>query len=128
MLGVGVPGRRGNDGKKPDDPNLLSLKPVTVVVLLDGVPVKTVVQPVEISAVNRAGGGTQRSLVETRVFVTSNEHVIRARFENDEDFAKIPADKKRDAGVNIYPEYIEISGPFAPAEPHAVTKKALVCN
>jgi len=133
LVRVGVTGRRSNEprvneNKQPIALEKLSLAPVNVVISVDGTPVKTASVPVEISAVNRQGGGTQRTVLEARVFLSSNQHVVRVTFENDEDFKKIPDRYKRDAGFNIYPEYIDIAGPYKPAEKHDVAKKILICD
>jgi hypothetical protein len=114
---VNVTGHRG-----VDDP------PVTLQISVDGTPVKTVSVPVQISAVNKQGGGTQRVVQEARVFLTANEHVLRAEFVGDAGLKNIPAKSRNDAGQNIFPESIEVAGPFPPAEPHRVAKKALVCD
>ena len=117
IVKVGVTGHRG-----PND------KPVTLQVTVDGKPVETVDVPVQISAVNRQGGSTQRNLVEARVWLTGNRHVLRASFLNDEGLKNIPEKSRRDVNQNIFPEYIEIAGPFPPAAPHVVPRRALVCN
>jgi hypothetical protein len=133
MLRIGITGRRGNEPrfiekKEPIPLETLSLAPVNVVVMVDGERVKTATVPVEISAVNKQGGGTQRTVLEHRIFLPSNEHAIRVMFEGDEDLKKIPPQYRRDAGFNIYPEYIEIAGPYAPAVKPMVPKKVLVCD
>jgi hypothetical protein len=114
---VGVTGHRGVDDK-----------PVTLVISVDGEPVKTVSLPVQISAVNKQGGGTQRTIQEARVFLAGNEHVFRAEFVNDDDFKKIPEKARRDANVNIFPEFIDLIGPYAPASPRPVRRPFLVCD
>ena len=77
---VGLNGHRGDD-----DP------PVTLVISVDGKPVKTVSVPVQFSAVNKQGGATQRAVQEVRVFVTGNEHTFRAGFVDDVTLKTIPA-------------------------------------
>jgi hypothetical protein len=114
---VNLTGHRG-----PDDP------PVTLRISVDGAPVKTVVVPVQISAVNKQGGGTQRVVQEVRVFLPANEHVFRAEFVDDEGLKKIPAKSRSDAAQNIFPESIEVAGPLPPAQPHKIVRKALVCD
>ena len=114
---VGVTGHRGDD-----DPA------VTMVISVDGAPVKTVTVPVQLNAVNKQGGATQRAVYETRVFLPGNEHAFRAAFVDDTSLASIPLTSRGDAGKNIFPEFIEVAGPFAPASPHAVAKQALVCD
>jgi hypothetical protein len=103
-------------------------KAVTVVISVDGKPVKTESVPVQISAVNQQGGATQRGTVEARVFLPGGMHRFRAEFVDDTDLEKIPADQRFNNNRNIYPESIELSGPFAPATPQKVAKKVLVCD
>ena len=114
---VGVTGHRG-----ADDP------PVTMEISVDGVAVKTVSVPVQLSAVNKQGGGTQRVVYEARVFLPGNEHTFKAAFIGDEKLNSIPAKSRGDAAQNIFPEFIDIAGPFKPAERHVVKKKALICD
>ena len=102
--------------------------PVTLLISVDGTPVKTVSVPVQISAVNKQGGGTQRGVQNARVFLTAREHVLRAEFVDDDGLKTIPAKSRSDANLNIFPESIEVSGPFPPAQPHRVEKKALICD
>ena len=133
LIRIGITGRRSNEPrlnekKEPIPLETLSLKPVNVVVTVDGERVKTATVPVEISAVNKQGGGTQRTVLEIRMFLPSNEHAIRVMFEGDEDFSKIPPQYRRDAGFNIYPEYVDIAGPYAPTETRVVPKKVLTCD
>src|SRR5262249_54138751 len=103
-------------------------KPVTLVIYVDGQPVKTVSVPVQISAVNQQGGATQRGVEEARVFLRATEHRFRAEFVNDEDFKDIPENARFNNNRNIYPETIEIAGPFPPSETHSLQKKVLVCD
>jgi mono/diheme cytochrome c family protein len=114
---VGLTGHRG-----ADDP------PVTLVIGVDGAPVRTVSVPVQINAVNKQGGATQRALYEARVFLPGNEHTFRAAFVDDETLKSIPEKSRGDVNQNIFPEFIDVAGPLKPAEPHAVKKKALVCD
>ncbi|HEX6463447.1 MAG TPA: DUF1587 domain-containing protein, partial [Vicinamibacterales bacterium] len=114
---VGVTGHRG-----ADDP------PVTMDITVDGATVKTVSVPVQLSAVNKQGGGTQRVVYEARVFLPGNEHTFRAAFIGDETLQSIPAKSRGDATQNIFPEFIDVAGPFKPAERHVVKKKALICD
>ncbi len=41
---------------------------------------------------------------------------------------RFPSKSRTDVGQNIFPDTIEVSGPFVPAEPHVLSKKALVCD
>jgi mono/diheme cytochrome c family protein len=102
--------------------------PVTLVISADDQPIQTVSVPVQLSAVNKQGGATQRGVYEARVFLTGNEHVFRAEFVNDDGLQKIPETARRNASQNIFPDTIELVGPYRPAQPHAVPKKALICN
>jgi hypothetical protein len=117
IVKINLVGHRGNDSK-----------PVTLVISVDGKPYKTVEVPVQISAVNKQGGATQRSSEEVKVFLTGNQHTFRAEFVNDEELAKIPEKQRSSNNNNIYPDTIELAGPFAPAEPHPVQKKVLICQ
>jgi mono/diheme cytochrome c family protein len=103
-------------------------KPVTLVISVDGKPLRTVSVPVQISAVNQQGGATQRSVEEAKVFLSANDHVFRAEFVNDEALKDIPENARFNNNRNIYPETIEIAGPFPPSEPHSVEKKVLLCD
>ena len=117
VIKIAITGRRG-----ADDP------PVDLAILVDGKPIATSSVPVQISAVNKQGGATQRAVREARVFLTANEHVFRAEFVNDEGVAKIPEKSRRDAAANIFPEFIDVAGPYPPAAPQKVAKKALLCD
>lgn len=114
---VNVTGHRG-----PEDP------PVTLVISVDGTPVKTATIPVQLSAVNKQGGATQRALEDVRVTLTGSHHVFRAAFVDDAGLAKIPAKSRRDAGQNIFPELIELAGPYPPSKPVASRRPVLLCD
>jgi hypothetical protein len=114
---VGVAGHRGDT-----DP------PVTLAISVDGAPVRTISVPVQLNAVNKQGGATQRAVYETRVFLPGNAHTFRAAFAGDETLASIPPKSRGDVNQNIFPEFIELAGPFKPAEKHLVKKRALVCD
>jgi hypothetical protein len=114
---VTVTGHRGTD-----DP------PVTMAISVDGVTVKTVSVPVQLSAVNKQGGGTQTAVYEARVFLPGNGHTFRAAFIDDAKLQSIPAKSRGDASQNIFPQFIDVAGPLKPAERHVVKKKALVCD
>ncbi|HVW08321.1 MAG TPA: DUF1592 domain-containing protein [Bryobacteraceae bacterium] len=103
-------------------------KPVLLRISVDGKTVKEVEIPVQISAVNRQGGATQRNFAEGRVFLTANEHLFRAEFVNDEFVKKLSAQQRANANANIFPDSIEIGGPYAPEQPVKVTKKVLICD
>jgi mono/diheme cytochrome c family protein len=103
-------------------------KPVTLLITVDGKPLKTVEVPVQISAVNLQGGSTQRSYQEVRTFLSGGEHNFRAEFSLDPGLKDIPKEARFNNNWNIYPETIEIIGPFASAAPHASQKKVLICD
>jgi Protein of unknown function (DUF1592)/Protein of unknown function (DUF1588)/Protein of unknown function (DUF1587)/Protein of unknown function (DUF1585)/Protein of unknown function (DUF1595) len=103
-------------------------KAVTLVISVDGKPLKTVEIPVQISQVNRQGGGTQRSSQEIRLFLTEGEHMFQAEFIGDEAVKEIAVGDRFNNNKNIYPESIEIAGPFAPLQSHVAGKKFLVCR
>jgi hypothetical protein len=103
-------------------------KPVTLRISVDGRPVKTVDVDTRMSEVNRQGGNTQRHTEEERVFLTANEHTFRAEFLND-DFVKDLGERAlTNPHSNIFPESFEIGGPYAPATPHPVSKKVMLCD
>ena len=114
---VGIQGHRG-----ADDP------PVTLVIKVDGKSLKTVTVPVQLSAVNKQGGGTQRSVHEVRVFLTDNEHTFRAEFVDDVTLKTIPAKSRTDANLNIFPEFVDVAGPYKPAAAPVIRKAALICD
>jgi mono/diheme cytochrome c family protein len=117
IVRVSVTGHR-----EPDD------RPVTLVISVDGAPLKTVSVPVGITAVNKQGGGTQRSVEEVRVYLVANEHVFRAEFVGDDDLKKIPEADRRNAGKNIFPEFIDVAGPYPPAPPRPIHRPVLLCD
>ncbi len=102
--------------------------PVTLVLSVDGKPLKTVAVPVQISRVNQQGGATQRSSEEVRVFLPGNRHTFRAEFVDDTALQDIPANLRTSPNRNIFPESIELLGPFAPAEPHKTNRPFLPCG
>lgn len=103
-------------------------KPVTLVISADGNPLKTVTVPVQISSVNQQGGATQRGVEEVRVYLPGNEHKFRAEFVNDDALKEIPANARLNAGRNIFPESIELNGPYLSAEPHRAQRRILICD
>jgi hypothetical protein len=103
-------------------------KPVTLVLSIDGKPVKTVEVPVRISDVNKQGGATQRSAEELRTFLSQGEHTFRAAFVNDEGLKDIPAAARRNPSRNIYPDTFEIAGPFPSTAQHSSERKILTCD
>jgi mono/diheme cytochrome c family protein len=103
-------------------------KPLTLVLSIDGKPLKTVEVPVQINAVNKQGGATQRSSQEIRTFIPQGEHTFRAAFINDEQLKDIPVAARLNNNKNIYPESLEIAGPFPPSAEHPIQKKILICD
>ncbi len=103
-------------------------KPLTLVLSIDGKPLKTVEVPVQISAVNKQGGATQRSHVEIQTFISQGEHTFRAAFINDEQLKDIPVAVRRNANKNIYPDTIELAGPFPSTAKHASQNKIFLCD
>lgn len=103
-------------------------KPVTLLVSVDGKPIRTAEVDVRISAVNKQGGATQRSSQEEKVFLTQGEHTFRAQFINDDFLKDLPATARFNNNRNIYPDTIEIAGPFPSAEKHSSQKKVLICE
>src|SRR5262249_28683216 len=102
--------------------------PVMMTISIDGTPLETVSVPVQLNAVNKQGGATQRAVYEARAFLPGNAHTFRAAFVDDETLASIPLKSRGDVNLNIFPAFIELAGPFKPAERHLVKRKALVCN
>ena len=103
-------------------------QPVTLVISVDGQPVRTTTVPVQLSEVNRQGGATQRTVEEARVYLTSNEHLFRAEFLNDEALKKIAQADRRTPSKNIYPEFIDIAGPYPAADRPTARKPVLSCD
>jgi hypothetical protein len=90
--------------------------------------VKTVHVPVQFSFVNRQGGATQRSTEEIRLPLSEGDHIFKAQFVKDDAVTAIPQADRLNANKNIFPEAIEIAGPFAPTQPHEKTKPFLTCD
>jgi hypothetical protein len=107
-------------------------KPVTLQISVDGKPVKTVDVDVRMSAVNRQGGNTQRHVEEASVFLTANQHTLRAEFLHDDFVRDLGERALTNPHSNIFPESFEVGGPYAPSQlnqpPHPVGKKVLVCD
>ena len=103
-------------------------KPVTLRISVDGKPIKEAEIPVQISAVNKQGGATQRGVVEGRVFLTANDHIFRAEFLNDDFVKPLNAQARSNANSNIFPETIEIGGPYPSTEANSPAKKILICD
>ena len=91
-------------------------KPVTVVLSIDGKPVHTTTVDVKISDVNKQGGATQRNNVEARMLLTEGPHTFRVAIVNDEALKDIPKEVRLSPNRNIFPESMELAGPFPPKE------------
>ncbi len=103
-------------------------KPVTLVISVDGKPLKTIDIPVQLSEVNRQGGATQRGTQEIRLYLTEGEHTFEARFVNDDAPAAMPPADRLNANKNIFPEAIEIAGPFPATGVHQSRRAFLICD
>jgi hypothetical protein len=111
-----IVGQRGKDGK-----------PVQLTIFVDGKPLKTAAVESAQTLVNRQGGATQRTSEEVRVFLAEGPHNFRASFVNDDELVNTIAEKERfNPSKNIYPESVEIAGPF-PSE-KAAKRDALICD
>ena len=64
---------RVTGNRAPDD------RPVTLVISVDGKPVRPSACRSSSATVNKQGGATQRTVHEARVFLASNEHVVPRR-------------------------------------------------
>ena len=71
----------------------------------------------QISAVNLQSNETQRASQEARVFIRDGEHTFSAEFLNDEDVKRIPLTARLNQRENIYPDQIEVAGPFGSLNP-----------
>jgi vacuolar-type H+-ATPase subunit F/Vma7 len=105
-------------------------KPVTVVLSVDGKPLKTVDVDVKISDVNRQGGATERKNQEVRTYLTEGPHNFRIAIVNDDALKDIPKEARLNANRNIFPESIEIAGPFPPGETAGASRRKsfLICD
>ena len=102
--------------------------PVHLRISVDGKPIKEVDVPVQISAVNKQGGATQRGVEEGRVFLTANEHTFRAEFVDDDFVKPLSAAARANLNANIFPESIEIGGPYPATTTPVPPKKVLICD
>ena len=112
-----VTGHRGAQGK-----------PVTLTIAVDGKPLKTVAVESAFTLVNRQGGATQRTSEEIRVFLPEGPHRFQASFVDDEVLKTVAEKDRMNSSKNIYPESIEIAGPFTPEKPQAGKKDVLMCD
>ncbi len=101
-----ITGSRGQQGQ-----------PVMLLISVDGKPLKTVAIESALTAVNKQGGGTQRTNAEARVYLGHGPHVFRVSFIDDEILKTVKPEDRLSASKNIYPESIEIAGPFPAAKP-----------
>ena len=102
-------------------------KPVTVVLSVDGKPLKTATVDVKISDVNKQGGATQRTPVEVRTLLTEGPHIFRVAIVNDDGLKDIPESARLNPNRNIFPETMELAGPFA-ASAVAKPRSFLTCD
>ena len=109
--------RRGNEGK-----------PVTLVISVDGKPVKSEQVETSFTLVNRQGGATQRTYAEVRMYLPQGAHKLRAEFVGDEIVKGLPAQAQMNPGRNVFAETFEIAGPFPSTEQSAARKQLLVCD
>ncbi len=109
-------------------------KPVTVILSVDGKPLKTVDVDVKISEVNRQGGATERKSQEVRTFLSEGPHTFRVEIVHDDALKDIPKESRLNPNRNIFPESMELAGPFPQskaslAEAASDRRKAfLVCD
>ena len=120
VLRVLVTGHRGAEGK-----------PVTLVISVDGKPIKTVPVDSAFTLVNRQGGATQRTSEEARVYLPQGSHTFRAEFINDDVAFKalnLTGPLAVTPARNIYPETFEVGGPFPSTTQTPARKGLLVCD
>ncbi len=115
-----ITGHRGPEGK-----------PVTLVITVDGKPLKTAVVQSARTEVTRLASSTQRTSEEVRVYLPEGPHTFRAAFVNDDffpDIKNVRAANHMDANKNMFPESIEIAGPFPTGTQQRARNKFLVCD
>ena len=113
-------GHRGPEGK-----------PVTMVLSVDGKPVKTVTVSTALTQVTKQAGSTQRVAEEVRLNLTEGPHHFRVQFVNDQFFKGVenlrPANHLNPS-KDIFTESIELAGPFASQQEKPARKQLLVCD
>jgi hypothetical protein len=103
-------------------------KPVTVELLVDGKLLKTATVDVKISEVNRQGGATERKNLEVRAFLTEGPHTFRIAIVKDEGLRDIPKEARFNTNRNIFPESIELAGPFASKQAPPIARSFMTCD
>lgn len=103
-------------------------QPVTLVISVDGKPLKTATVDTALTKVTIQGGATQRVTEEVRLFLQAGPHQFRAQFVNDDFVKDLPPANRLNPGRNIYPESMELAGPFPPKEDRPSRSKILVCD
>ncbi len=97
VVRVLITGHRGPEGK-----------PVKLEITVDGKLLRTAMIESALTQVTKQAGATQRTIEEVRVYLPQGLHAVRAAFvSGDLDVAA-----GMNAGKNIYPESIELAGPF----------------
>ena len=112
-----VTGHRGAQGK-----------PVTLVISVDGKPVKTAEIETAQTLVNRQGGNTQQTTSEVRLWLAQGPHTFRAEFVHDEALKEIAPERRGTVNGNIFPSAFEIAGPYPAREAHAQSRPILLCD
>ena len=110
-------GHRGAEGK-----------PIAITISVDGKPVKTALVDTAQTLVNKQGGATQRTSEEARVYLTSGPHKFRVELASDDFTQKLSVTARTNPNSNIFPDSVELVGPFAPKDAPASRKKLLVCD
>src|SRR5262249_39780113 len=60
--------------------------------------------------------------------IPGGEHTFRAEFVDDEGLKDIPAEMRLNTNRNIYPDAIEVAGPYPASGPHPANSKVLLCD
>ena len=99
-------------------------KPVTCRISVDGKPIKEVEVPVQISAVNRQGGATQRDVEEsTRLSHSQRAHLPRRIRERRIREAAQRAGTRQRQQQYLSRKRLKSAGPIPPAEPQPGRKR-----
>lgn len=112
-----ITGHRGPEGK-----------PVNLLISVDGKPIKAAAVESMLTKVTKLGGATQRTTEEERVYLTQGPHTFRAEFVDDAIGKALAPNKRLLPGQNIFPESIELAGPFQPKEVAPSRKRLLMCD
>ena len=113
IVRVLITGHRGAEGK-----------PVNLEIAVDGKLLKTAAVDSALTLVTKQAGATQRTIEEVHVYLAQGPHSFRAAF--------VSGDLDREAGMNpgknIYPETIELLGPFPAKQESVVRNPLLPCD